>query len=117
MARAAPSRQRGGLKDAVRTQLAARFIKPVQNGPTALDFMPWICAPCTLGVNASCWFKICALIFTSVQMHRDTILQVENEETFEALSARPKALLDEIQQRFSICAIEIELCVLRERFT
>lgn len=50
-------------------------------------------------------------------MHRYTILQVENEETFEALSARPKALLDEIQQRFSICAIEIELCVLRERFT
>ncbi|ATF35391.1 hypothetical protein CO709_19665 [Burkholderia thailandensis] len=33
-------------------------------------------------------------------MHRETNLQVENEETFEAQSARPKALLDSFQQRF-----------------
>ena len=39
-------------------------------------------------------------------MHRETNLQVENEETIEAQSARtPKALLDGIQQRFFIwCA-------------
>jgi len=46
------------------------------------------------------------LIFVSVLMHRETNLQVENEETIEAQSARtPKALLDGIQQRFFIwCA-------------
>jgi hypothetical protein len=34
-------------------------------------------------------------------MHRmKNDLQVENEETIEALSAHPKALLDGIQQRF-----------------
>lgn len=46
------------------------------------------------------------LIFVPVLMHRETNLQVENEETIEAQSARtPKALLDGIQQRFFIwCA-------------
>jgi len=42
-------------------------------------------------------------------------LQVENEETIEALSARTKALLDRIQQRFyfvvSITAFSAVLAV------
>jgi hypothetical protein len=46
-------------------------------------------------------------------MHRETNLQVENEETIEALSARThEALLDGIQQRFffarSVCMRIVE---------
>lgn len=52
----------------------------------------------------SCRSMKAPLIFVSVLMHRETNLQVENEETIEAQSARPKALLDGIQQRFFICA-------------
>jgi hypothetical protein len=42
------------------------------------------------------------LISCLVLMHPN--LQVENEETIEALSARTKALLDRIQQRFYFMA-------------
>ena len=55
------------------------------------------------------------LIFALVLMHPN--LQVENEETIEALSARTKALLDRIQQRFyfvasvTVLSLSLPFCV------
>jgi hypothetical protein len=60
---------------------------------------PFVCSHAPLGKVLGCRKSHACLIFVSVLKHPN--LQVENEETLEAQSARTEALLDLLQQRFS----------------
>ena len=65
----------------------------------------------------SCRGMKAPLIFVSVLMHRETNLQVENEETIEAQSARtPKRCWTESNSAFSfVCANYLQWCSGRRR--